>query len=276
MPSLPRSSGLLDHHTRARSYQCSRGPPERERPHFSWQARRVRVLPVGDTPTLARRLARIAAEAEVSHTCARCPISPIATSKPCCTRPPICGAPHAGTPGAGARRGRARLRQQRQALHRRPGRAVVHRTRLRQRRADRGGARADVAAVVLASVRRAQPRAGHRAGREAKGHCAVPDLQGVLHLFGLGGQRHAGQARLVLQQRARPAEAQEDHRPHARLSRHDGRDASLSGLPVFHADFDLPMARRAAHRLPALRQVRRAGRERGGLREPARRAAWRS
>ena len=57
----------------------------------------------------------------------------------------------------------------RQALHRGPGRAVVHGARLRQRRAGRGRARADGAAVLLAPVRRPQPRAGDRAGREDQG-----------------------------------------------------------------------------------------------------------
>ena len=52
--------------------------------------------------------------------------------------------------------------------------------------------------------------------------------------------------------------------------------ASLSGLPVFHADFDLPMARILHTDCPHYWQVRRARRERGGLCQPARRATSRS
>ena len=41
--------------------------------------------------------------------------------------------------------------------------------------------------------------------------------------LGLGGQRQPGQARLVLQQRPRPPEEEEDHRPHQGLSRRHHR-----------------------------------------------------
>ena len=53
-----------------------------------------------------------------------------------------------------------------------------------------------------------------------------------------------GQARLVHQQRARPAEEEEDHRA-ACSGYHGVTDrvaASLTGLPANHADFDLPIA----------------------------------
>ena len=133
------------------------------------------------------------------------------------------GAPQPGSAGAGARRGRLRLRHRRQALHRGPRGPVVHGARLRQRRAGRGRARADAAPLLLAPVRRPQPRAGHRAGREDQGHVAGPDLQGVLHQLGLGGQRHADQDRLVLQQRDGAPEEEEDHLAPARLPRHHHR-----------------------------------------------------
>ena len=66
---------------------------------------------------------------------------------------------------------------------------------------------------VRASLHRQEPRSGDRARREAQGDRAGADLEGVLLQFRLGGQRHPGQARLVHQQRARPAEQEEDHQP---------------------------------------------------------------
>ena len=50
-------------------------------------------------------------------------------------------------------------------------------------------------------------------------HGAGADVEGVLHQLRLGGQRHRRQDGLVLQQRARPAAEEEDHRPHQGLSR---------------------------------------------------------
>ena len=149
-----------------------------------------------------------------------------------------------GSAGAGARRGRVRLRHRRQALHRGPGGAVVHGAGLRQRRAGRGRARADVAPLLLAPVRRPQPRAGDRAGREAQGHVA----------------RHPP-PRCSSPTRARRPTTRRSRSPGTTTTRWGGRRrrrssrakrayhgttiaaASLSGLSVFHADFDLPMAR---------------------------------
>ena len=94
-----------------------------------------------------------------------------------------------------------------------------------------------------APVLRPQPRPGDRARREAEGDRAGPDLEGVLHQLRLGGERHPGQARLVHEQRARPAEEEEDHR--AACKAYHGvtiASASLTGLPLNHADFDLPIA----------------------------------
>ncbi len=146
----------------------------------------------------------------------------------------------------------------------------MHGPRLRQRGAGRDRARADVAAVLHAPVRRAQPRAGHRAGREDQGHLARARLQGVLHQLGLGGQRHADQDRLVLQQRARPAQAQEDHRPPARLSRHHRCGGQPLGARRVPCRFRSADRGRAAHRLPAPLEIRRSRRKRGGLRQPRR------
>ena len=77
------------------------------------------------------------------------------------------------------------------------------------------GARADEPAVVLAPVRRPLARARHRARREDQGNRALPDLEGVLHRLRQRDQRQPDQARLVLQQRPRQAEEEEDHQPRA-------------------------------------------------------------
>ncbi len=58
-----------------------------------------------------------------------------------------------------------------------------------------------------------QPRSGDRACREAQGDRAGADLKGVLLQFRIGSERHPGQARLVSQQCARPAEQEKDHQP---------------------------------------------------------------
>ena len=84
----------------------------------------------------------------------------------------------------------------------------------------------------------------NRAGREAEGDRAGPDLEGVLLQFRLGGERQPDEARLVHEQRARPAEQEEDHQPRQRA--YHGvtiAAASLTGLPNNHIDFDLPIAR---------------------------------
>ena len=48
--------------------------------------------------------------------------------------------------------------------------------------------------------------------------------QGAVRQFGLRGERHGDQARVVRQQRARPAAEEEDHLAAARLPRRDDRD----------------------------------------------------
>ena len=164
----------------------------------------------------------------------------------------------------------------RQALHRGPRRPVVHRARLRQRRAGRDGARADVAALLLAPVRRPQPRAGDRAGREDQ-----------------GAWRRARPPRCSSPTRARRPTTPRSRSPGTTTTR-CGRPkkkkiisrkrayhgttvaaASLSGIPVFHADFDLPMARVLHTDCPHYWQGCRARRERGGLSRAASRATWR-
>ncbi len=110
-----------------------------------------------------------------------------------------------------------------QTLHRRACGPVVHLAWLRQPRIDRGGHPADGAAVLHPYLRRQEPRAGNRRRREAEGNRADSGLEGVLHLVGVGGQRQPDQARVVLQQCARPAAEEEDHQPHPRLSRRHHR-----------------------------------------------------
>ena len=74
----------------------------------------------------------------------------------------------------------------------------------------------------------------------------------------------ADQAGLVLQQRARPAAEEEDHRAASRpITASPSPRASLTGLPNNHRDFDLPIADIRAHRLPAFLSLRQARRERG-------------
>ena len=81
-----------------------------------------------------------------------------------------------------------------------------------------------------------------RPGRAADRAHARAHVQGVLQQLGLRGQRHRGEARLVLQQRARPPPEEEDHLAAARLSRHHGgeRRASPASRSA-HRDFDLPL-----------------------------------
>ena len=82
---------------------------------------------------------------------------------------------------------------------------VVHGARLRQRGAGRGGSDADAQAFLRAPVHRQEPRSGDRARREAERDRAGADLESVLLQFGIGGERHPDQARLVHEQCARPA-----------------------------------------------------------------------
>ena len=69
---------------------------------------------------------------------------------------------------------------------------------------------------------------------------------------------------------------QEDHLAPTRLPRHHHRHRQPVGPARVPRRLRPADGARPAHRLPALRQVRRAGRERGGVREPARRAASRT
>ena len=125
--------------------------------------------------------------------------------------------------GHRARRGRPGLRPGRPALHRGLAGLWCCRPRLRQRRAGRGGAGADGEAALLPPLRRPQPRAGGRARREDQGARARPDGAGLLPVERVGGERHPGQVRLVLQQRPRPPGEEEDHQPGQGLPRRHHR-----------------------------------------------------
>ena len=64
---------------------------------------------------------------------------------------------------------------------------------------------------------------GGRARREDQGAGAGPDGAGLLPVERVRGERHPGQVRLVLQQRARPAGEEEDHQPGQGLPRRHHR-----------------------------------------------------
>ena len=107
-------------------------------------------------------------------------------------------------------------------IHRGPGRTLVRVARLRRGAARGSGDPADAEAALLSPVRLEGPRHRHRPGRAADRAAARPHVEGVLQQLGLRGQRHRGEARLVLQQRARPPPEEEDHLARARLPRHHG------------------------------------------------------
>ena len=164
-----------------------------------------------------------------------------------------------------------RLRRGRQRVHRGAGRPVVHGARLRRAAPGRGGHRRDEQAPLLLLLLPPRPRQGHRPRREAGATGAGADVQGLLHLVGLGSQRHRDQADLVLQQRSRPTRQEEDHQPqqglprsHRRHRQPDRARRQPSGLRP--ADRPHP-----SHRLPPPLPLRRARRVRAGLRDPARR-----
>ena len=68
-----------------------------------------------------------------------------------------------------------------------------------------------------------------------------PDAR-VFRQLGLGGQRFAGQADLVCQQRARPPGEEKDHLAHQGLSRRHDRRRQPDRHSGDHRDFDLPIA----------------------------------
>jgi 4-aminobutyrate--pyruvate transaminase len=85
------------------------------------------------------------------------------------------------------------------------------------------------------------------------------------------GERHGDQARLVRQQRARPAAEEEDHLAAARVPRGHHRQWEPHRARLCPHRFRLADRAHPAHRLPVSLSWRTAGRERGGVRCAARR-----
>ena len=169
-----------------------------------------------------------------------------------------------------SRRGHPDLRQRREALHRGDVGALVRGARLRQCRADRGGAAADGEAALLPSLHRQEPRAGGGARREDQGPGARAHGAGLLPVERLGGERHPGEARLVLQQRAGPAGEEEDPEPDQGLSRRHHRRGVADRARQQPSRLRPAGARDPASRDAALLEGRRGRRERGGLHRAAR------
>ncbi len=201
---------------------------------------------------------------------------------------PACGAE--GRPARHhARRGHLRLRRRGQPLSRGHGaacgapRSASASERLAEA-ADPADARAALYHIFAANPERSAIELAER----LIAHRAGADVEGVLRELGLGGQRHRDQARLVYQQRHRPAAEEEDH-----LAASAPITASRSpprASPAFaYQSSRLRPADRPypARRLPAPLSRRSARRERGGFRhasggqsleqtDPARRIRTRS
>ena len=170
-----------------------------------------------------------------------------------------------------ARRRRLRLRRRRQALPRRHGGAVVRVARLFRAPARGGRLQADVRAAVLSQLRRQGARDQHRARGATDRHGARGHGQGAVREFGVRGERHGDQARLVRQQCARPPAEEEDHLAAARLPRRHHRQREPHRARLRPHRFRPADRAHPAHRLPVLLSRRAAGRERGGVRRAARR-----
>ena len=157
-------------------------------------------------------------------------------------------------------------------LHRGRRRHVVRQLRLQRERIGGCRDRAVPRPALLPLADRQDDRAHGAPCRAAQGVHARTDGAGLLRQLGLGGQRHAGQARLVLPQRHRQAGEEEDHLPLHGLPRRDLRGRERHRHPA-DAHGLRPAGQRPLpqDRLPALLPLRRARRERGGLRVAARR-----
>ena len=156
-------------------------------------------------------------------------------------------------------------------------RHVVRQLRIQRERAGRCGDRAVPGAALLPLADRQDDRAHGPARRAAQGVDACANGQGLLRQLGLGGERHAGQAHLVLPQRHRQAGEEEDRLSLHGLPRRDLRRRQRHRHPA-DAHGLRPAGQRPLpqDRLPALLPLRRAGRERGGLRHEARRQPGRA
>ena len=199
------------------------------------------------------------------------PLNSLAARDVRCGDPPVhrprpsCG----GRPaGAGPGRRRVRARRARPALSRGHGGSVVRQSRLQRGAPGRGGAGADEPPAYLPPVRRQVARPGDRARGAAAGDGARADVEGPVHLLGLGGQRHRDQAGALLPPCARQAGQAQDHRARARLPWRDAR-LRQSHRPASRASRLRPAARGlSAYRMPAPLSLRSAGGVRGGVRDP--------
>ena len=159
----------------------------------------------------------IAAVSAESQECRAAIRSPASISPITCIPTPICAQHQSEGPLVIDRgHGRPCLRRERQGIHRGHGRACGAPRSASARSGWSRRRRADAAPALLSRLRQQIARAGRAAGGAAHRDDAGADVEGVLQQFGLRGQRHRGQDRLVLQQRARPAAQEEDHRPRAR------------------------------------------------------------
>ena len=119
-------------------------------------------------------------------------------------------------------------------VHRRDGGPLVRERRLRETGDRRRPARAGAAPVLLPLVLvdgDGRPRPARRATARARTRA---DVEGLLRQQRVRRERHAGQARVVLQQRARPPCQEEDHRARPWLPRRHDRVCQPHGT-VEHA-----------------------------------------
>src|SRR5262249_62153412 len=107
---------------------------------------------------------------------------------------------------------------------------------------------------------------GDGGGGKAKGDRAGTNVESILLLLGFGGERQSGQARLVYEQRARPAEEKEDHQPPQGLSRCDHRGGLAHGAGEQSAGFRPADRGDFAYGLSAPLPLRAGGRDRRGIR----------
>ena len=166
--------------------------------------------------------------------------------------------------GGHRRQGRLHHRRGGPRVYRGRRRHVVRQFRVQRERAGGRGDRAVPRAALLSLADRQDDRAHGPPRRAAQGVDPCADGESLLRQLGLGGERHAGQARLVLPQRHRQAREEEDRLPlhgfprgHLRRRQRHRHPADARGLRPA-GERPLPQ-----DRLPALLPLRRARRERG-------------
>ena len=173
-----------------------------------------------------------------------------------------------------ARAGRLRLRHGRQGLYRRHGRAVVHGARPRQRGTGRGGARGRCASSPSAHLFSGKSHDGAiELAEKLKEIAPVPTSK--VFFCNSGSEANDTQIKLVWYMNnalGRPRKK----KIISRLKAYHGvtiASASLTGLPAQPDRFRPADRRHPAHQLSAPLPLRACGRERGGVRDAARRRA---